>query len=102
MPLRLPPEQYMLLCRKILQRDNWRCRSCQLRSNLHVHHIVFRSQGGLDDDKNLITVCNSCHEGIHTAIQDGTFGLSLLVTDEEAGANSHVTFLRSYWWRPKQ
>jgi 5-methylcytosine-specific restriction endonuclease McrA len=54
-----------LLRLKILERDSWRCQFCGTRSNLQVHHIIYRSHGGLDDEANLITVCASCHDKIH-------------------------------------
>ncbi|MDQ7826440.1 MAG: HNH endonuclease signature motif containing protein [Candidatus Eremiobacteraeota bacterium] len=48
---------------KILKRDRFRCQSpgCRCRRNLHVHHIIRRSQGGTDDPWNLITLCEACH-----------------------------------------
>ena len=45
----------------ILNRDDETCQICGTRSNLHVHHIVFRSQGGTDDHDNLITLCEKDH-----------------------------------------
>jgi 5-methylcytosine-specific restriction endonuclease McrA len=50
---------------RIMERDNWRCQFCGARSNLQVHHIIFRSHGGPDSEKNLITLCVTCHEQIH-------------------------------------
>jgi 5-methylcytosine-specific restriction endonuclease McrA len=50
---------------KVLERDNWRCQLCGARSNLQVHHIVYRSHGGPDSEDNLITACVTCHEQIH-------------------------------------
>lgn len=44
--LRLNPESYERLCRKVLQRDGWRCQSCGILKNLQVHHKEFRSQSG--------------------------------------------------------
>jgi hypothetical protein len=32
---------------------------------LQVHHIVFRSQGGLDTEENLITLCGAHHDNAH-------------------------------------
>ncbi|MDQ7827189.1 MAG: HNH endonuclease signature motif containing protein [Candidatus Eremiobacteraeota bacterium] len=48
---------------KILRRDRFRCQApgCRCRRNLHVHHIIRRSQGGTDDPWNLITLCEACH-----------------------------------------
>lgn len=33
---------------------------------LQVHHIVERSEGGSDDEDNLIAVCITCHIDVHT------------------------------------
>jgi 5-methylcytosine-specific restriction endonuclease McrA len=54
-----------LLRMKIMERDNWRCQFCGTRSDLQVHHIIYRSQGGADMEDNLITACAACHEAIH-------------------------------------
>jgi 5-methylcytosine-specific restriction endonuclease McrA len=51
--------------RRVLERDGERCQRCGAEDGLHVHHIVFRSQGGTHDEDNLVTVCNNCHEDIH-------------------------------------
>ncbi len=50
--VRLAPELYQRLREQVLQRDGWRCQSCGARSNLEVHHVEFRSQGGDDSDEN--------------------------------------------------
>jgi len=52
----------------ILHRDNYKCRSgrkCKHSDKLHVHHVVFRSQGGTDTPSNLITLCETCHNDLH-------------------------------------
>ena len=51
----------------VLHRDKYACQCCgKKRTKLEVHHIVFRSQGGTDDEKNLITLCKECHDAIHS------------------------------------
>jgi len=68
---RLGKEAYKALCLKVMQRDGWKCRCCKKRSNLHVHHVSFRSEGGGDTSDNLILVCGgagSCHDAIHGLI----------------------------------
>lgn len=49
----------------VFARDNYTCQCCQKTANdgviLHVHHIVYRSQGGTNRMGNLITVCEKCH-----------------------------------------
>ena len=99
MSLRLPPEDYHELCQYVLGRDRWKCRSCGFRQNLSVHHIVFRSKGGPDEDWNLCTLCDGCHDGIHKDIgPDGEPGLVIV---EPANAEEHLIFKRAENWRPR-
>ena len=52
----------------VLNRDNYTCQYCKGKhkdSKLEVHHIVFRSQGGSDEESNLITLCHTCHKDLH-------------------------------------
>jgi len=52
----------------ILNRDNHTCCNCKGKSKqkrLEVHHIIFRENGGSDEHDNLITLCKTCHDGIH-------------------------------------
>ena len=53
----------------VLNRDNYTCQCCKGKhkdSKLEVHHIVFRSQGGSDEENNLITLCHTCHKNLHS------------------------------------
>lgn len=53
----------------ILNRDNYTCQCCKGKhkdSKLEVHHIIFRSQGGSDEESNLITLCHTCHKNLHS------------------------------------
>lgn len=53
----------------VLNRDNYTCQYCKGKhkdSKLEVHHIVFRSQGGSDEESNLITLCRTCHKDLHS------------------------------------
>ena len=58
----------------VRQRDGNQCQCCHIPvfvaamnpcQRAQVHHIVFRSKGGADDKKNMITVCAECHALIH-------------------------------------
>jgi 5-methylcytosine-specific restriction endonuclease McrA len=58
----------------VLHRDGYKCQSgrkCKHGPQLHVHHKVFRSQGGGDEPSNLVTLCETCHDDLH----DGKFAL---------------------------
>jgi 5-methylcytosine-specific restriction endonuclease McrA len=41
------------------------CDRCERRGGVHVHHRVFRSQGGNDEPENLEWLCFQCHDDIH-------------------------------------
>lgn len=50
----------------VRHRDNYTCQCCGKKNcRLEVHHIIFRSNGGTDDEENLITLCKECHDGVH-------------------------------------
>ena len=50
----------------ILHRDNYTCQCCGKKNcRLEVHHIKFKSNGGTDNEENLITLCKECHDGVH-------------------------------------
>jgi 5-methylcytosine-specific restriction endonuclease McrA len=68
--LRLGPVSYVTLRRRILRRDGWRCQFCGAMANLEVHHQQFRSRAGEDSEENLITLCASCHEELHSQRRD--------------------------------
>lgn len=59
---------YQNLKQYVLNRDNYSCKSCTSKkknTKLHVHHILFKSNGGTDTKNNLITLCESCHDKLH-------------------------------------
>ncbi len=55
---------------RILKRDGCRCQVCGERPSdnvhvtLHVHHVRPFGHGGLTADRNLITLCHTCHLGL--------------------------------------
>lgn len=55
---------------KVLKRDNYRCKVCgrspekNVDIELHVHHIHPWGEGGVTDEENLITLCDTCHDGL--------------------------------------
>lgn len=50
----------------VLHRDGYQCQKCKTKKGkMHVHHVVFRSNGGTDTPSNLITLCESCHARLH-------------------------------------
>jgi hypothetical protein len=71
------PKQRM----RILKRDKYRCKICGRRPadyvdiELHVHHIRPSSKGGLTEDENLITLCQTCHQGLDPHADHSLFEL---------------------------
>jgi len=48
----------------VLVRDGWRCAApgCSSRRNLEVHHVVYRSRGGGDEEWNRVCLCRFHHQ----------------------------------------
>ena len=81
------------MCLRVLGRDEWKCRNprCQYRGNLHVHHIIFRSEDGPDETWNLVVVCNECHDKLHAyllfiTVAEGNF------VGPQGGADGKLVF----------
>lgn len=46
----------------VFARDNYTCQVCGKKGGiLHTHHIIYKSLGGTNRAKNLITICTDCH-----------------------------------------
>lgn len=78
----------------ILHRDNYTCQCCGKKNcRVEAHHIVFRSNGGTDDEENLITLCADCHKGVHA-------GIVVLSKKPKKSKNlkyaTHMSIIRSY------
>jgi len=67
----------------IIYRDNHQCQKCKSKKiKLHIHHIIFRSNGGTDSPENLITLCKACHDKVHA----GEYNIK-----ENASKTKHAT-----------
>lgn len=51
---------------EVLAADGKKCRRCGSRDSLHVHHVLYLSQGGKNLRENLLTLCNGCHGVVHS------------------------------------
>lgn len=65
-----------LIRRAVMQRDNWGCRwkNCSWPNGfdvsidhrfLEVHHIQEHVKGGVNEEQNLVTLCNLHHDEVH-------------------------------------
>lgn len=50
--------------RRILARDGFKCVLCGSGINLNVHHLTYINKGHEEDD-DLVTLCQKCHEKVH-------------------------------------
>jgi hypothetical protein len=78
----------------VLNRDGYKCQnnSCKTKEKqpkLEVHHIIFRMNGGSDEQENLVTLCKCCHDGVH----DGT--VVLKSKGKKKGVLKHATQMNS-------
>lgn len=76
----------------VLTRDNYTCQNCKNKSKdkrLEVHHIIFRSNNGSDDESNLITLCKTCHDNLHAG------KLKLELKGKKKGELHHATHMNS-------
>ena len=76
----------------VLTRDDYTCQQCKGKSKdyrLEVHHIVFRSQNGSDEEGNLITLCKACHDALHQG------EITLKRTGKKRGSLNHATQMNS-------
>jgi hypothetical protein len=43
-----------------------KCRRCKTDKLIESHHIIFKSHGGTNEDKNKEDLCKACHDYEHT------------------------------------
>lgn len=91
--------QWRKVCKAVDERDRGWCRVCRRITHVgmpptnpyskHRHHIIFRSQGGLDKTWNVVTLCGTCHGRVHarTLRVEGNADTGLLIDGKlERGA----------------
>ena len=78
-------------------RDGYKCQCCGKKNcRLEVHHIKFRSNGGTNDEDNLITLCKECHDGVHA----GTIVLNKKPKKSKGLKHAtHMSIIRSWLLR---
>lgn len=61
--------------RETIIRDEYTCQECGSKggpkgdARLHAHHKTPVANGGADELKNLETLCQSCHQGMHARMK---------------------------------
>lgn len=54
-------KNWLGLRHRVLVRDNFACTQCGSKTDLHVHHCIPLSRGGVNAMYNLTTLCLVCH-----------------------------------------
>lgn len=75
----------------VLVRDEHTCQHCKGKTKdkrLHVHHVIFRNNGGSDDEENLIVLCKTCHDKVHR-------GELVIKGGKKKGKLNHATQMNS-------
>lgn len=71
------------------------CLLCGTRRDVHPHHRLLQSQGGKDEEANLIPLCNRCHDRVHDK-NGRAYRAGLLVRSWESPAD--VPILTEEWF----
>lgn len=76
-----------------LNRDNYTCQCCGTKKGtLHVHHIIYRRNGGADTLDNLIILCEKCHKLLH---EGKLVEFELKLKGKKKGQLKHATQMNS-------
>ena len=60
--------------RRVASRERWAqiaasrqgpCWVCDKPPPSHLHHLIYRSEGGADTEGNIVPLCIGCHELVH-------------------------------------
>lgn len=67
-----PQKDFLNVKAYILFRDGYKClckeKGRKHSEKLHVHHIIWRRDGGTDEPGNLIVLCEDCHKALHAGM----------------------------------
>lgn len=91
------PDDWDQRRRNVYRRDDYTCQNCGIRggkhgnAELHAHHVVPKSKGGVHDDSNLVTLCDGCHDAVH---KPHKFASTAFIEDAEA----EIPSLWGSWW----
>lgn len=65
------PENWDEIRRQVIKKNKFTCFRCdevfQALNKLTVHHVIPRSEGGTNDESNLVPLCYACHDYVEIA-----------------------------------
>ena len=66
------PQNWDEIRKEVYRRGQWTCQRCGTKNTrLYAHHLIPLSEGGSNEPKNLITLCEKCHEDMHFHMRYG-------------------------------
>jgi len=85
----------------VLHRDNHKCQNPNCKNKdkemvLNVHHLKYRSLGGTDNPKNLITLCDKCHTSPNH--KNGKFLFQWCMEGKAVRGFKDATFMSTIRW----
>lgn len=94
---------------RLLKFEKDECELCGGVWHLHLHHVLFRSQGGDDVRANIVCLCRGCHEQYHANQNRGEFAayiasgrpdvVEYLVEKHENGKDGVAHWFDVHWGR---
>ena len=63
-------KQDKLAYNEVIKRDSNRCVICG-NNSIEIHHIVYRSLGGITDKRNMVCLCKQHHMEYHAMGKEG-------------------------------
>ena len=66
------PQNWNEIRREVYKKDNWTCQKCGAKNTkLYAHHLIPLFEGGSNELKNLVTLCEECHKDMHFHMRYG-------------------------------
>ena len=89
---------WRIVRQEVLERDQYCCQAetrgwpwHECWGQLHVHHIIRRSQGGRDHPSNCVTLCARAHDQVHANPELArVYGLLRRASEEPCGRCGHM------------
>jgi len=53
------------------------CENCG-KAAVDVHHLIYKSHGGTDTIENLMALCRTCHDRVHSGLDSHRFTEELI------------------------
>jgi len=74
------PQDWNQIRREVYRKDNWACKRCGAKNTkLYAHHLIPLIEGGSNELKNLVSLCEECHKDMHFHMKYGKIVSVLII-----------------------